>query len=314
MNQFLEDVLKGLHSFPKYLDSKYFYDKKGDELFQKIMSSEEYYLTRCEMEIFTGQKKEIADAIQRNFDRFDVIEFGPGDAVKSSHLLKELVDRKAISTYFPIDISQNIIELLNNKLSSQLPELSIHGLNGEYLQMLSKANDISKNKKVVLFLGANIGNFKFHEMPGFCRKLNALLSKDDLILIGFDLRKNPRKILSAYNDKKGFTRDFNLNLLHRINKELNADFNVDAFGHYATYDPDTGACKSFLVSLAKQDVRIQEKLIHFQKDETIFMEISQKYFLQQIDEIALTCGFTPVDKFFDTQELFVDVLWKCSGI
>lgn len=312
MNQFLKDVLKGLQASPKYLNSKYFYDKKGDELFQKIMASDEYYLTNSEMDIFLHQSKEIADSSLLEEDTLDVIEFGPGDAVKSMHLVKELLKRKAIAVYFPIDISENIIGLLNQKLSKQLPDLKVHGLHGEYLPMLAQTNELSKNKKLVLFLGANIGNFKFQEMPGFCKELNGMLSKGDLILIGFDLKKNPKKILAAYNDKEGFTSEFNLNLLTRINKELSADFNVNSFEHYATYDPDSGACKSFLVSLMTQNIHIDGTSIHFEKNETIFMEISQKYSIDQIDEIAFQCGFTPVAYFFDKEKYFVDVLWRCG--
>lgn len=313
MNQFLQDVLKGLQSSPKYLDSKYFYDKKGDELFQKIMRSDEYYLTNSELEIFSGQTSEIANTILNETADLDVIEFGPGDAVKSTFLLKELAERNAVNIYFPIDISENIIDLLDKILPIKIPGLSIHGLNGEYLKMLSKANEISKKKKIILFLGANIGNFKFDELPQFCKKLNGLLSKGDLVLIGFDLKKNPEKILSAYNDREGFTRLFNLNLLSRINKELKANFNLENFEHYATYDPDTGASKSYLVSKLKQQVCIDENaLIEFEKDETIFMEISQKYSVSQIDEIAVQCGFTPVAHFFDRNKYFVDVVWKCS--
>jgi uncharacterized SAM-dependent methyltransferase len=129
MDNFLKDVLKGLQSSPKYLDSKYFYDKKGDELFQKIMSSDDYYLTNCEMEIFTKQTAAIADAAADGQQPLDVIEFGAGDATKSSHLLKELLKRKAIDTYLPIDISHNIIQLLNKTLPPVLPVLNIHGLN-----------------------------------------------------------------------------------------------------------------------------------------------------------------------------------------
>ncbi len=314
MDNFLKDVLKGLLSSPKYLDSKYFYDKKGDELFQKIMASDEYYLTNCEMEIFTKQTAAIADAAADGQQPLDVIEFGAGDATKSSHLLKELLKRKAIGTYFPIDISDNIIQLLNKTLPPMLPGLNIHGLNGEYFSMLSKANEISNNKKLVLFLGANIGNFKFNEMPPFCSRLRNELSEDDLVLIGFDLKKHPRKIRNAYDDAQGFTRQFNLNLLTRINRELNANFDNEKFDHYASYDPDNGACKSYLVSLAKQDVCIDKNnLIHFEKDETIFMEISQKYSIEVIDRTALESGFTPVAYFFDSNEYFTDVVWQVSG-
>lgn len=311
MDQFLQDVLKGLQSSHKYLFSKYFYDKKGDELFQKIMASDEYYLTDCEMEIFTTQTAAIADAVADGQEQLDVIEFGAGDATKSSHLLKELLMRKTIGTYFPIDISDHIIQLLNQTLPPVLPDLRIHGLNGEYFSMLSKANEISKNRKLVLFLGANIGNFKFNEMPRFCSRLHNDLSEGDLVLIGFDLVKHPRKIRNAYDDAHGFTREFNLNLLTRINRELNANFDTGKFDHYASYDPDSGACKSYLISLVKQKVCIgEDHLIHFEKNETIFMEISQKYSVEVINRCALESGFNPVAYFFDSNEYFADVVWR----
>ena len=311
MNQFLTDVLKGLSTSPKYLESKYFYDKKGDELFQKIMASDEYYLTNCEMEILKEQKDKIADAVFKDEDKLDVIEFGAGDATKSIYLLKEFCKRGIIANYFPIDISENIIGMLKENIPNEIPGLNIQGLHGEYFDMLAEANRISKRKKLVLFLGANIGNFKFDAMPAFCQKLRSLLSEGDMVLIGFDLKKDPKKILAAYNDSEGITSQFNLNLLRRINRELNANFDLNQFEHYATYNPDSGACKSFLISLKEQNVCIDETTINFKKEETIFMEISQKYSVAQIDEIAVQCGFTPAAHFFDSKEYFVDVVWKC---
>jgi L-histidine N-alpha-methyltransferase len=312
MNQFLQDVLKGLQATPKYLQSKYFYDKKGDELFQQIMNCEEYYLTNCEMEIFSTQTSQIADIIIDQHRNFDVVELGPGDAVKSIYLLKELINKNAVSTYFPVDISNNIIDLLHKKLPEQLPQLNIHGLNGEYLTMLTSAKQISDKIKLVLFLGSNIGNISIEDVPLFCRELRSQLSEGDMVLIGIDLTKNPKQILAAYNDSKGYTREFNLNLLRRINRELHADINVEAFEHYATYDPYTGACKSFLVSLKWQQVDIgKNATIGFAKDETIFMEISQKYSVEQTDEIASRSGFIPVAHFFDKNKWFTDVIWRC---
>lgn len=312
MNQFLKDVLKGLQSKPKYLQSKYFYDKKGDELFEQIMNCDEYYLTNCEMEIFSNQTAEIADMVINQHHNFDVVELGPGDAVKSIYLLKELVNKNAISTYFPVDISNNIIDLLHKKIPEQLPQLNIHGLNGEYLPMLSSAKQISDKIKLVLFLGSNIGNIPKEDVQEFCKKLRSQLTEGDMVLIGIDLIKNPKQILAAYNDGQGYTRKFNLNLLSRINDELCGDFNLDAFEHYATYDPYSGACKSYLVSLKNQQVSIADNTsIIFLKDETIFMEISQKYTLEQTDEIASQTGFKPVAHFFDKNKWFTDVIWKC---
>lgn len=311
MDNFLNDVLRSLQSSQKYLDSKYFYDKNGDELFQKIMSCEEYYLTNCELEILSEQKAKITEVVSEDEDKLDVIEFGAGDATKSIHLLKELCKRKGIANYFPIDISENIIGLLNKNIPGEIPGLNIHGLHGEYFDMLTEANRISKRRKLVLFLGANIGNFKFDAMPVFCKKLRSLLSQGDMVLVGFDLKKDPKKILTAYDDSEGFTRQFNLNLLHRINNELGGNFDLNQFEHYAIYDPDSGACKSYLYSLKEQRVCINGTAINFKKDETIFMEISQKYSVEQIDTIAVQCGFTPGSHFFDTKKYFVDVIWNC---
>jgi dimethylhistidine N-methyltransferase len=313
MNQFLDDVLKGLQASPKYLDSKYFYDKEGDRLFQKIMESDEYYLTNSEMEIFSTQQKCMADAVLKNADTLDVIEFGPGDVTKSVHLLKELSARNAIDNYIPIDISKNIIFFLEDNLPTQIPGLEIKGFAGEYFEMLASAKNVSSNRKLLLFLGANIGNFKFDEMPKFLSRLRNSLSTGDLVLIGFDLKKNPKKILAAYDDAKGYTRAFNLNLLHRINKELNGNFIPDHFEHYAMYDPATGACKSFLISLKKQLVIIGKTEILFEKDEPVFMEISQKYSIPQINEIGKECGFQVLAHFFDCEKYFVDVVLKCTN-
>jgi dimethylhistidine N-methyltransferase len=313
MNNFLNDVLKWLQSSPKYLDSKYFYDKKGDELFQKIMASEEYYLTDAEMEILSQRTAQIADHVLREADQLDVIEFGPGDAIKSVHLLKELSERKAMANYFPIDISENIIQLLNENLPEKIPGIRIKGFSGEYLEMLSETKKASSNKKLVLFLGANIGNFKFNEMPSFCKRLRSSLSAGDMVLIGFDLKKDPKKILAAYDDASGFTTQFNLNLLDRINHELNADFDTNDFEHYASYDPISGACKSYLISTKKQSIQIAGNAIDFEKDEPVFMEISQKYSVSEIDTIMQQCGFTVLTHFFDQKKYFVDVLLKCES-
>ena len=311
MKRFLDDVLNGLQSTPKYLQSKYFYDKKGDELFQSIMNCNEYYLTDCELEIFSEQTSALADIIIQQHNDFDVVELGAGDALKSVYLLRELVNKKAISTYFPVDISGNIINILKEKLPVQVPHLNIHGLNGEYLDMLSSAKNISHKIKLVLFLGSNIGNIAMKYVPDFCKDLRSQLSPGDMVLIGIDLKKNPKQILGAYNDSAGYTKEFNLNLLRRINRELGADFKIDTFDHYATYDPSDGACKSYLVSLRQQKVNIADQTILFAKDETIFMEISQKYTIEQTDELAVHTGFIPVAHFFDKRKWFVDVIWKC---
>ncbi len=132
----------------------------------------------------------------------------------------------------------------------------------------------------------------------------------DLLFIGFDLKKHPGTILDAYNDRQGITRAFNLNLLTRINRELDADFNTDLFEHYPVYDPSTGACKSYLISLAKQEVHIGDKTITFKENEPVYMEISQKYSLEETDNMAALSGFEPVHVFMDSKKWFADVLWQ----
>ncbi|MDQ1142557.1 L-histidine N(alpha)-methyltransferase [Pedobacter agri] len=309
-SQFLNDVLAGLQAEPKFLSSKYFYDEKGDQIFQQIMEMKEYYLTDSEMEILQEQSAKLATLISLDGDAFDLIELGAGDATKSIHLLKALLQAQLNFTYLPIDISAHVIADLEENLPKKLPDLQIEGLNGDYFKMLEKAKAISNRRKVVLFMGANIGNMDLAEAENFCRDLREELSPNDLLIIGFDLKKNPQQILAAYNDPTGITRSFNLNLLNRINRELDGDFNISNFDHYASYDPETGACKSYLISLNDQRVNIGDETIHFNKNEHIYMEISQKYSLEDIDALASKTGFTPMHRFFDRQEYFVDAVWK----
>lgn len=311
MNQFLDDVLKGLSAKEKFLQSKYFYDATGDGLFQKIMACKEYYLTKCEMEIFTQKTNELVDVLTEQSREFDIVELGAGDATKSFHLLKGLLDNKVTFTYFPVDISNNVINLLHRQLPEKLPELQLHALNGEYFTMLEKAKKISDKIKVVLFLGSNIGNVPLDRANEFCKLLRLHLKKDDLVLIGFDLKKDPKTILNAYNDSSGFTREFNLNLLTRINNELNGNFVVENFYHYPTYDPATGACRSFLVSNKQQEVSINGKTFCFEEGEPVSMEISQKYTVDQTDELARETGFDPLHHFYDSKRWFLDAVWRC---
>ena len=308
-DQFFDDVITRLRSTPKTLSSKYFYDVNGDKLFQDLMNCEEYYPTKCELEIFTEQTAGLCDAMIGAGDAFDLIELGAGDAMKSTFLLKYLLEHKADFNYLPIDISDNVISYLNITLPVTLPGLQIAGLNGDYFDMLKKAASISNRRKVVLFLGSNIGNMPVSNAEDFCRELRKHLSPGDMVLIGVDLKKNPKTVLAAYNDKGGITKRFNLNLLERINRELNADFDLSKFEHYPTYDPETGACKSYLVSTDDQQVKIGKEHIHFLKDEYIYMEISQKYTVMQTNQMAENAGFKAVNIFFDSKKWFIDAIW-----
>ena len=307
--QFREDVLKGFNNNPKTSQSKYFYDATGDGLFQEIMAMPEYYLTRCEMDIFKNRTHELANIIMGDGTAFDLIELGAGDATKSLFLLKHLLNREANFTYMPIDISGHILDVLDEKLSAELPELNIVCLEGDYFDMLKRAANLSSRRKVVLFLGGNVGNMEAPEAVSFCRELRQHLSPGDIALIGFDLKKNPQTILDAYNDKAGITAAFNLNLLTRINRELGADFNVDNFVHYQNYDPLTGACRSYIISLKEQDVSIDKNIIHFNKDEAVYMEVSQKFSQDDIKQLAATSGFAIAGSVIDSKGWFTDSFW-----
>ena len=308
--QFYKEVIHGLSSTPKYLQSKYFYDAAGDRLFQQIMQLPEYYLTRCEQEIFVKQTKALAAPLLKRFDEFDVLELGAGDATKSTHLLRYLNECGKAFTYYPVDISANVIQLLENEMPQRIAGMEVQGLNGDYFDMLSKSYDLSNRHKLVLFLGSNIGNFNRNEAERFLLALNDHLQPGDLVLIGFDVKKNPKDILAAYNDQSGITKAFNLNLLRRINYELGADFNIVQFDHYPTYNPISGSCKSYLISLENQEVTIDGETFFFYKNEPVWTELSQKYSEHEIDEFAVLTGFNPVEKYYDSKHWFVDVLWE----
>lgn len=310
-NTFKQDIYNGLNSKPKSLPSKYFYDAKGDVLFQKIMACDDYYLTNADNEIFSEQTQNLAKALNFENETFDVLELGAGDATKSTFLLKEWQNSGAEFTYYPIDISSNIINYLETEMPKRIPNLKVHGLTGEYLEQVLEAYRISNRKKVILFLGSSIGNFELHEAHNFLRKLYEEIQVGDTVLVGFDLKKNPHQILKAYNDSEGITRDFNLNLLDRINNELGANFDTSQFEHFPIYNPLTGACRSFLISSKKQEVTFEdETIITFQPYEAVDMELSQKFSVDDIDTIAMRIGFHKQPYFFDSNNYYCNAIWK----
>ncbi|WP_439135363.1 L-histidine N(alpha)-methyltransferase [Pseudomaricurvus sp.] len=307
---FLDDVLQGLTSKQKYLHSKYFYDEYGDRLFQQIMACPDYYLTRCELDVFQNKTSELAFPIQAPGTPFDLIELGAGDATKTFYLLHHLLEADPAFTYKPIDISGHILSVLKQHLGEKLPALKVQPHEGDYFDALKRICQQSSRRKVVLFLGSNIGNMQPEESTEFCKRLSSLLSPGDLAIVGFDLKKNPKTILHAYDDKDGLTSEFNLNLLRRINTQLNGDIDLDQFEHFQTYDPDSGACRSFLMSLTKQTATISGEEISFRENEPVYMEVSQKYDREEIDELACESGFKTISHCFDSKQWFMDAVWK----
>ena len=309
---FAKDVEEGLTADVKYLQSKYFYDDKGSRIFQEIMRMPEYYLTDCELEIFQNQKQEIYDSFVKTTNEFELIELGAGDGLKTKVLLSHFLSQDCNFEYAPIDISEEAVQNLVLSVEKELPSLNIDGLVGDYFQLLDEMNQYSSIKKVILFLGSNIGNYQENEALDFFHKLHKVMQPKDMLLIGFDLKKEEQIILNAYNDPHGYTANFNLNLLHRINNELNANFDLNNFKHRELYDPKSGIAKSVLVSKIKQEVEIKalDKIISFDEGETIFMEISQKYDMKMIEKLAVQSGFGIVENFYDSRNYFVNSLWR----
>jgi L-histidine N-alpha-methyltransferase len=308
---FANDVFEGLSSKNKFISSKYFYDEKGDELFKKIMQMPEYYLTNAEHEIFTLHHDKMIEKMNSKKNGFNLIEFGPGNGYKTKMILEQLYDKRIDFKYIPIDISENVIVNLENDLRSAFPDMKIESRAEDYFHALDDIHEHSEKKLVLFFLGSNIGNLSEEEAIDFLNEIAERLNKDDNLLIGLDLKKDPSKILLAYNDPTGITREFNLNLLERMNRELGSNFDISKFIHYPMYDPETGAAKSYLVSTQDQVVyfEVLEKSFFFEEWELIHTEVSHKYDLEMIDLMAFSSGFRVVKNFYDQRRYFVDSLW-----
>ncbi len=314
-NTFAEDILEGLSDNPKHLSSKYFYDDEGSRLFQEIMKLPEYYLTRSEDEIFRKQTEDIFNAFKADESEFDLIELGAGDGTKTSLLVDYFLKQNADFRYVPIDISSEALNFLTDKFNTEFPNLNIQTEQGDYFKTLQTFSDKSDKRKIILFLGSNIGNFREKQAVEFFKHLREVMNSDDLIFIGFDLHKNPKSNLNAYSDSQDVTAKFNLNLLKRINRELGANFNTEEFSHYASYHPTECAARSYLISQREQTVFIESlnKEFHFKKWEPIYMEVSQKYNLEMIENLAIDSGFEIVKNFYDESGFYTNSLWKMSA-
>lgn len=305
---FAENVHDGLSSSFKNLPSKYFYDDEGSRLFQKIMALPEYYLTNCEHEILKTHSTSIYEALNFN-SHFNVVELGAGDGSKTIELLKALTEAKADFTFVPVDISGEAISILDKKVKEALPNVDIKSKVGDYFEVLEEIRT-DKSPSLVLFLGSNIGNYAYAEAVELLKLIQEELQTNDKLLIGFDLKKNPNIIAQAYNDTSGITKAFNMNLLTRINRELGGDFTIGKFDFYSHYNPESGGVKSYLVSLEDQDVHISalSNTYHFEKNELIYTELSKKYSINEIEEMAYKTGFVCSKHFKDSKHFFSDSL------
>jgi dimethylhistidine N-methyltransferase len=311
-----EHVRQGLSQTPKTLSSKYFYDETGSQLFQQIMALPEYYPTRTELAIFQAQGAAIGQALGAgaggSAEPLTVVELGAGDGLKTKLLLRELLAARpdAAPTYVPVDISPSALDGLVTTLRQELPTLPTEPLAAEYGAALRELA-ARPGAKAVLFLGSNIGNFGPAEQQQFLAALAEPLTPADRLLVGFDLRKDPRRIRAAYDDAAGVTAEFNFNLLRRLNAELDADFEVIDWQHYPDYDPSTGAMRSWLVSRRAQTVRVGAlggQAFEFAAWEAIHTENSYKFTLPQIEALAAGAGLRVVAVFADENYDFADVV------
>jgi L-histidine Nalpha-methyltransferase len=309
---FAEDVKHGLTATPKRLNSRWLYDARGSELFQEIMRMDAYYPTDCEYEIFDQQKEEIFELIQQQPGPFHLIEFGAGDGFKTKLLLRHFLAQQATFDYLPIDISGDILRVLEADLAESLPDLKVDIQVDEYFAALHKLNAHDSTRKVLLFLGSNIGNFTRPEALRFLQHMNEEMRPGDQVIVGFDLKKDPNVILTAYNDPDGITREFNLNLLDRMNRELGATFEREHFQHYPYYDPLSGETKSYLISRREQAIHFEalDWTVHFQAWEPIWIELSQKYDFEMIEDFANHSGFQVLQNFIDSRRYYVDSAWE----
>ncbi|MFT2011275.1 L-histidine N(alpha)-methyltransferase [Pontibacter sp. 13R65] len=307
---FAKDVNEGLSKKAKSLSSRYFYDSRGSQLFQDIMALPEYYLTRCEFEVLTDQKEAIATHVGAE-GFFHLIDLGAGDALKTKILLRELSEQQRSFDYVPVDISGHAMQQLTQRLRQELPQVQVQAVVGEYFKALEWLQENKSERKVVLFLGSNIGNFNPDESLAFLKVIRSYLGSGDKLLMGMDLRKEPKTILRAYDDASGVTAAFNLNLLRRINEELGGNFDLQQFSHYASYDPQAGAMRSYLLSRRKQEVHIEalNKKFTFGAWEAIHTENSHKYSLEQARELGQATNFSIESVFLDKNEYFADILF-----
>ena len=303
---FYKDIIEGLSKPQKTLSSKYFYDDAGDKIFQEIMQMEEYYLPKCELEILNQQTEKIVNSV--GYKSFDIVGLGAGDGSKTKHFLKRITDLNKKVVYYPLDISADVLETNKKNITKHIPSIEMYPIAGNYFETLDRL--VHDNPKIIFFLGSTIGNYDNESAELFMKKIYEMMDERDILMVSFDLKKNPHKVLAAYNDANGITKRFNINLLKRINRELNGNFDLEKFDHYPYYDPISGTTYSYIFSTIKQTVTIGNQEVNFKANEMIHTEISQKYSLKTIENFKNNIGFKSVEHFLDEGKNYAISLFK----
>lgn len=286
-DSFRADVLAGLAMPQKTIPPKYLYDAKGSSLFDQICDLDEYYLTRAEVGLLKRHANEMAMLLG---SRCLLIEFGSGSSLKSRVLLNAL---KSPAAYMPIDISRAALLQSANELASDFPSLNISAVCADFTVPLTLPDRLCSgaSRRVGFFPGSTIGNFDPPDALRLLKRIGALLRPKGRLLIGIDLLKSPTLLEPAYNDAKHVTAAFNLNLLHRINRELDANFKVASFRHFACFNPAKSRVEMHLESLIRQEVEVAGHVFHFESGETIHTESSYKYSHEVFTDMANAAGY-----------------------
>ena len=286
---FAEEISSSLNRDSKFISPKFFYDKKGSDLFEKICTLPEYYPTRTEIAILKNLQTLLPSFIDNSFR---LVELGSGTSVKTRLILDIFTKIQQTIEYFPIDISEILTES-SEQLLQDYDNLRITGIIDTYEGGLEFLKNYDNKNNLIVFLGSSFGNFSPGDGRIFLEKINATMKPGDLFLIGLDLVKDSQTLESAYNDTQGVTAKFNLNVLSRINDELDADFNLNNFSHYSIYNKKDQRIEMYLKSLVNQSVIISKSnlSLNLKKDELIHTEHSHKYTLNQIKTLFESTGF-----------------------
>ncbi len=285
----IADVRCGLTNRPKTLPAKYLYDERGSLLFDEICDQPEYYPTRTEEALL----EDVAKSIIERCDPVQLVELGSGASRKTRILLDALTGLCDDACYVPVDVSEEMLRNTAESLRRHYPELSVHGIVGDYehhLRHLPEADE-----RMVIFLGSTIGNFAELEARRFLRALRAQLRSGDHVLIGFDLVKPVEVLNAAYNDAAGVTAEFNRNVLRILNRELDADFDLDAFEHEAFFNVADCQIEMHLRTATPQRVTVgaADVAVDFAAGESVRTEISRKFTQASAKSLLLSGGFTP---------------------
>ncbi|NUR96705.1 MAG: L-histidine N(alpha)-methyltransferase [Kribbellaceae bacterium] len=303
-----EDVRAGLSATPKWLPPKWFYDARGSELFEEITRLPEYYPTRAEREILHARKDEIAAITKAH----TLVELGSGSSEKTRLLLDGLRDHGTLTSFVPLDVSESALRDAADAINADYPTIDVHGVVGDFTAHLDKLP--GDPPRLVAFLGGTIGNLIPAERETFYRSIRDVLEPGEWLLLGTDLVKDPATLVAAYDDAAGVTAEFNKNVLRVINRQLGADFDVDAFEHVAIWDADNEWIEMHLRATRALSVLIPE--IHlevsFAEGEEISTEISAKFHRAGVEAELDKAGFTPAAWWTDTKTRFALSLWQAA--